>query len=86
MLGTFPNTFSQVVTPQGYVPKWQLWNKGRAPRLEQARGRALQLGQTWEVVAWEISHFGSYHLGINPWEVATWEKFFGKVPNIFLSR
>ena len=36
-------------------------------------GRALRLGQTWEVAAWEIAHFGSFHLenchlGSRPWE------------------
>ena len=36
----------------------------------------------WEVVAWEIAHLGSCHLGKYPWEVAAWEKAFGKVPNI----
>ena len=25
---------------------------------------------------------GSFHFGKYPWEVATWEKSFGKVPNI----
>ena len=28
---------------------------GRAPRLEQAGGGALRLGQTWEVADWEIA-------------------------------
>jgi len=28
---------------------------------------------------------GSCHLGRYPWEVAAWEKAFGKVPNISLS-
>ena len=37
------------------------------------------MGQTWEVAAREIEHSGSYHLGKYPREVATWEKFFGKV-------
>ena len=49
---------------------------GRTLRLGWARGRALRLGQTWEVAAWEIAHLGNI-----PWEVATWEKSFGKVPN-----
>ena len=40
-------------------------------------GRAPQLGQTWEVAAWEIAHLERY-----PWEGDTWEKSFGKVPNI----
>ena len=35
---------------------------GRVPRLEQYEGRALRLGQTWEVVASEISYMGSCHL------------------------
>ena len=47
-------------------------------------GRALRLGQTWEVAAWEIAHLGSCHLGKYRWEVATWEKSFGKLPNIEL--
>ena len=37
----------------------------------------------WEVAAWEIAHLGSCHFGKYPWEVATWGKLFGKVPNIF---
>ena len=53
---------------------------GRAPWLEQAGGRALRLGQTWEVAAWKIEHLGSCHLEKYPWKVATGEKSFGKVP------
>ena len=56
---------------------------GLVPRLEHAGGRALQLGQNWVVAAWEIPHLGSHHLGKYPWEVATFKKSFGKVPNIF---
>ena len=36
-------------------------------------GRALRLGQTFEVVAWEIVQLGSCHLGKYLMEVATWE-------------
>ena len=57
---------------------------GPAPWLEQAWGRALWLGQTQEVAAWEIAHLGSLYLGKYPWEDTTWEKSFGKVPNINL--
>ena len=32
-------------------------------RLEQTGGRVLRLGQTWEVVDWEIADLGSCHLG-----------------------
>ena len=53
---------------------------GRAPRLEQAWGRKLRLGQTWE-----IAHLESCHLGKYPWEVSTREKSRGKVPNIILT-
>ena len=52
----------------------------RAPRLEHAGGRALQLGETWEVAAWEIAHLGSFHLG-----KYSWENSFEKVPNIELN-
>ena len=38
--------------------------------------------QIWEVAAWEIAQMGSCHLRKFPWEVATWEKAFVKVPNI----
>jgi len=38
--------------------------------------RALRLGQTCQVAAWEISFMGRCHLGKYPWE-----KSFGKVPN-----
>jgi len=41
---------------------------GQAPQLEQAGGRALRLGQTWEVAAWKIAHLGSSHLGKIVWE------------------
>ena len=54
----------------------------RALRLGNARDRTLRLGHTWEVAAWKIEHLGSYHLRKYPWEVATWEKLFGKVTNI----
>ena len=36
-------------------------------------GRGLQLRQTWQVVAREIAHLGSCHLGKYPWEVAAQE-------------
>ena len=39
--------------------------EGRTLRIEQAWGRALRLGQTWEVAAWEIAHLGSCHVGKN---------------------
>ena len=45
-------------------------------------GRALRLGQTWKVAAWEITHLGSCYLGKYYWEVADWKNVFGKVPNI----
>ena len=62
------------------------WDSGRAPRLELEGGRVLRLGQIWEVAAWEIAHLGSCQLGKYPCEVATWEKSYGKVPNIYYSR
>ena len=31
---------------------------------------------------WEIKHLGGCHLGNYPWEIAAWEKSFGKVRNI----
>ena len=40
-------------------------------------GQALRLGQTWEVVAWEIAQLGSCHFGKYPWK-----KAFGKEPKI----
>ena len=42
----------------------------------------MRLGNTWEVAAREIAQWGSYHFGKYHWEIATWEKSFGKVPNI----
>ena len=36
---------------------------GGAPLAETGWGRALRLGQTWVVTAWEIAHLGSYYLG-----------------------
>ena len=47
---------------------------------------------TWEIVILENVHLGNCtfgkncHLGKYPWEVAAWEKAFGKVPNIDLGR
>jgi len=58
------------------------WARGPSTAAKTGWGQALRLGQTWEVAAWEIPHLGSCHLGKYPWEVDTWEKFFGKVPNI----
>ena len=52
------------------------------PWLKQAEGRALRLGQTWEVAVWEILHLVSCHSGKYHWDVATWDNPFGKVPNI----
>ena len=51
-------------------------------RLEHSSGRALRLGQTWEVAAWETAYLKSCHLGKYPRGDATWENDFGKVPNI----
>ena len=48
---------------------------GRAPRLDQAGGRALRLGQTWEIATWEIVHFGSCHLGKILWESTITSEF-----------
>ena len=42
--------------------------RGRALRLEQAEGRALKLGQTWEVAVWKIAHLGSCHMVKILWE------------------
>ena len=45
-------------------------------------GRALRLGQTWVVAAWEIAHLGSCHLGKYPWEVSAWENGLGKISGV----
>ena len=60
---------------------------GLALRLEKAGGRALRLGLTWEVAAWEIAHMKSCHLVKNTLKVAPWEntKSLVKVPNIVSS-
>ena len=55
------------------------WARGRAPRLEQAGGQVVWLGQALEVAGWGIAYLGSGHLRKYPWEVDTSEKFFGKV-------
>ena len=52
---------------------------GRAAAVNTGWGRALRLGKTWE-----LSHLRSCHLGKYPWEVAAWEKFFGKEPNVMI--
>ena len=39
------------------------WARGRAPRLEQAGGQVVRLGQALEVACWTIAHLGSGHLG-----------------------
>ena len=46
----------------------------------------MRLGQTWKIAAWEITHLGSCNKRKSPWEVASWEKSFGKVPNILKTR
>ena len=48
-------------------------------------GRALRLGQTWEVAVREIAPFVSFHLGKYQLEVAALEKAFGKLANIYLN-
>ena len=50
----------------------------RAPRLEQTGGRALWLGQTWEVAACEIAHLESYYFGKYHQKVDAWEHALGK--------
>ena len=76
--------------PRGNFPKVRLgplrrrrlqWEAERRG-YNRLLGWALWLGQTWEVAAWEIARLGSFYLGKYPWEVATWEKYFGKVPNV----
>ena len=47
-----------------YMPRCKL------EQVEQARGRALRIRQTWEVAPWEIAHLGSCHL----------RKTFGMLP------
>ena len=42
----------------------EIW--GRVLRLDHARGRVLQLGQTWKVATREIAHLGSCQLGKYP--------------------
>ena len=39
------------------------WARGRAPRLEQAGGQVVWLGQALEVAGWGIAYLGSCHLG-----------------------
>ena len=81
--------------PSGNFPKIRLGPlRRRALRIGWARGPSAAArtglrpsavaGTDLEMAAREISHFGSCHLGKYPWEVASWEKSFGKVPNIFL--
>ena len=91
VFGTFPKAFSQGRLTKYQFPKWQLPKcaisqaatfHSQAPRLEQAGGRALRLGQTYEIAAWEVVHLESCHLGKYPWEVDAWENAFGKMPNI----
>ena len=89
----FQGTIYQVATSQvcnflsGNLPKVRLgplrrrrlqWGSSAAARMGWG-GRALRLGLTWKVAAWEIAHLGSFHLGKYPWEVE-------KVPNILLIR
>ena len=38
----------------------------------------------YTVAAWKIAHLGSCHWENYPWEVASWEKAYGKVPNIII--
>ena len=56
---------------------------GRALRLGRARGPSSAAKTGWGTSAWEISHLGSCQLGKYPWEVTAYEKFVGKLPNVF---
>ena len=66
--------------PCGWDEFW-----GRALLLEQARVRALRLGQALEAAAWKIANLVSCHLIKYPLEVAAWENAFEKVIEIFLN-
>ena len=58
------------------------WARGLSAAVRTGLGQELRLEQTWEVLAWEIADLGCCPCGKYPWEVATWEKSFVKVPNI----
>ena len=45
------------------------WSMGPSPGAKQAGYRALRLGLTRKVAAWEIAQLGSCYLGKYPWEV-----------------
>ena len=50
------------------------WRPSAAARPDWGRGRALRLGHTSEVAAWEIAHLGICHSEKCLWEVLTEEK------------
>ena len=63
--------------PSGKIPKVRLgllsrsrlqWGGGRAPWLEQGRGRVFFARKDLKVAAREIAHAGSCLLGKYPWE------------------
>jgi len=76
--GNFPRTTSQVtiskmrIFPRGIFPKVRLGPlrhcrlqkvPSAAARSSKLGGKALRLGQTWDVAAWEIEYLGSCNLG-----------------------
>ena len=61
------------ILPRGIFPRW-------LPKWQFSK----QLEQTWEVVSWVNAQLGCCHLGKYPWEVAVWEKAFGKVTKTYV--
>ena len=81
--GNFQTTISQVATSQLYNLPSGIFPKVRLGRLRRRRlhwGRALLLGQTWEVAALKIANLGSCRLRKYLWGVAAWENTFGELP------
>ena len=81
-----PNLHGKVVTwgiftwENVHLGSWRFSFMGKLPLGKLSFGKIY----IWEVAALEIEHLGSCHLGKYPWEVAAWEKAFGKVPNTIL--
>ena len=89
----FPRTTSQVSISQVATSQMCNFPRGKFQKVRlgplrrrrlQWGGRALRLGQTWEVAVWEIAHLRSFHLGKYPREIDACKYAFGKVHNIII--
>ena len=70
-------------SPQQIFEANQFLNYDRTNKQPKRQSEIKTSKVVISVASSEIAHLGSCHLGKYPWEIAIWEEFFGKVPNIF---